>query len=312
MSIVICPECGRELSVSDPGRKFIFCRHCGTKIEVASFTKKPQEPIITQPLQDQTSEVPSQDASVEQLRHQHELEMEQLRYEHELELERLRHENELKQERIKSEYAETAEPAEPAEEAEYASSAPKVQKHSTKKKSLSWKAGHFCKKHPIWAFIIVIAFFQILFGGTSGSSSSSVSSKPPATGVSSKEHNYSSSYNFSSAYTYTSAGGNVYYFLFDLDSQKVCFVSSASDDASISTLSGSDFTTGADSVFHYSNGNYHRNFKYHDSLSDSILTVTESWNSETPVVAQFEKTDVEIAETALNKKRGLQITTLPD
>ena len=316
MVVVTCPECGKELTVSDPNREFVFCRHCGTKIEIAAFVKPlPKQPvqktIITPPPQDSSSEASDSESSVEQLRQQHEIEMEQLRYEHELELERLRHENELERDRMrynhaeKAERAEPAEAAEPAEEVEYTPPTPKSRKHEKKAKPLSWKLGHFCKKHPIWSIIIVIVLFQMIFGGTSNSSSSSASSRPSVTGVPSQEHDYSSSYNFSSAYTYTSTKGNTYYFLFDLASQKVCFVSSASSDASISTLSGSDFTTGMESVFHYSDGNYHRSFKYRDPLSDTVLTLSESWKGDTPTVVQFEKTDVETAEAALNKKDRL-------
>ncbi len=286
MSIVTCPECGRELSVSDPGRKFIFCRHCGTKIEVASFTRKPQEPIITPPPQDQTSEVPSQDASVEQLRHQHELEMEQLRYEHELELERLRHENELKQERIKSEPSETAEPADPAEEAEYASPAPKVQKHSTKKKSLSWKAGHFCKKHPIWAFIIVIAFFQILFGGTSGSSGSSNSSASSSSSPSA----LSNAPHYKYAYCHTESGAPTSYYLFNFDDAKVCFIKTSTNKAWLADLQTVESENDFEAVFYFADGSITRKFKFSDM---HILDITEIVSGDSPSENSYQYEEID-------------------
>lgn len=313
MSIVICPECGKELTVSDPNRKFIFCRHCGAKIEIAAFVKKPpkqppQEPIIAPPSKDLQSETSSQEPSAEQLHHQHEPEMERLRYEHELELERLRHENEMERERMKLNH--TAEETEDDEPEKIVKQPSKKVNRSSEPKGIAWHLGHFWKKHPIWSIIILISVFQIMFGGSTSSSSSVASSKSSVNAVSATEHDFASSYNFSSAYTYTSDTGTTYYFLFDTDAQLVCFVSSASNDASISTLSGSDFATGFESVFHYSDGNYHRSFKYSDPSSDAVLTVSESWKSDTQTVIQFEKTDIEMAEAALNKKDSLQIATL--
>ena len=82
MSTITCPECGKELQVNDPSRAFLFCRHCGTKIAVSAFLKS------AQPYPETVSR--SDDVSIEELCHQHELELEQLRHEHELELERLR------------------------------------------------------------------------------------------------------------------------------------------------------------------------------------------------------------------------------
>lgn len=289
MSIVICPECGKELSVSDPGRKFMFCRHCGTKIEIASFTKKTQGPIITPPPpKDQLSEVPSQGASVEQLRHQHKLEMEQLRYEHELELERLRYENELKQERIKSEYARAAEKvdsaefAEPAEEAEYVSPAPKVRKHSAKKKSLSWKAGHFCKKHPIWAFIIVIAFFQLLFGGTSDSANSPASSSSSGSSLSNASH-------YKYAYCHIESEAPTSYYLFNFDDKKVCFTKTGTNKAWIADLQAVESENDFEAVFYFMDGTITRKFKFSDT---HILDVTEIVSGDSPSEDSYQYEEV--------------------
>ena len=184
MSTITCPECGKELQVNDPSRSFIFCRHCGTKIAVDAFRSthascNSQDPIITPPPKSSWNPNEKSDASAEELRHQHELEMERLRYEHELELERLRHQNEMEREWMKHEYAdaaEKAEPAEPADEAPSYDSSRKKGTHSSENKTLGWRIGHFCGKHPFWTIIIVLVVFQAIFGGSSTKTSSPVSS----------------------------------------------------------------------------------------------------------------------------------------
>lgn len=34
METVICPDCGKQLTVTDPGRQFMFCEYCGAKINL--------------------------------------------------------------------------------------------------------------------------------------------------------------------------------------------------------------------------------------------------------------------------------------
>lgn len=281
MNTIVCPKCGKELTVSDPSRKFIFCRHCGTKIEIAAFVKKPpnqssQEPIITPPPKASQSETSSQEPSAEQLRHQHELELERLRYEHELELERLRHENELERERLKykraeeDERAESADPAEPTEESE---PAPKAKKRSTEKKSLSWKAGHFCKKHPIWTVIIVYCLFMGIFGGTSNSTSSS------------RTTTYSSSLPNISHYTtiyINSDSNNPTYYLFNFDDEKVCFVKTSSNIAWVADLDGSSSENNYEAVFYFAEGTITRKFNFSAVNSQNTLYATEIVASDTP------------------------------
>lgn len=270
MSIVICPECGKELTVSDPNRKFIFCRHCGAKIEIAAFVKKPpkqppQEPIIAPPSKDLHSETPSQEPSAEQLRHQHELEMERLRHEHELELERLRHENEMERERMKLNHT--------AEEAEPASPAPKAKKRSATKKSLSWKAGHFCKKHPIWTVIIVYCLFMGIFGGTSTSTSSSRSTTYPSS-LPNISH-YTTIYSDSDS-------NNPTYYLFNFDDRKVCFAKTSSNIAWVANLDGSGSENNYEAVFYFAEGTITRKFNFSAVNSQNSLYVTEIVASDTP------------------------------
>lgn len=320
MAIITCPECGRELTVSDTNRAFIFCRHCGTKIEIAASITHPlkqqtQKSTITPPPKDSVAQPSEGEPSAEALRHQHELEIERLRYEHELELERLRHENEMETERIKHSHTKATESTDEIEADEQENpvkASSKKAKRSSEPKGIAWHLGHFWKKHPVWCIIILIGVFQMLFGGTAGSSSSTASSRPAVNTVSATEHDFASSYNFSSAYTYTSDTGNTYYFLFDTDAQLVCFVSSATDQASISTFSGTDFSDGVSSVFHYSEGNYHRTFKYRLPSNDDTMNITESWKDESPTMIRFKKTDVATAETALNQKATLYNAVLPN
>lgn len=308
MSTITCPECGKELQVNDPSRSFIFCRHCGTKIAVDAFRSthascNSQDPIITPPPKSSWNPNEKSDASAEELRHQHELEMERLRYEHELELERLRHQNEMEREWMKHEYAdaaEKAEPAEPADEAPSYDSSRKKGTHSSENKTLGWRIGHFCGKHPFWTIIIVLVVFQAIFGGSSTKTSSPVSSVS-----SSSKTIQASSANYSTAYTHTTSSGTVYYFLFDQDTNTVCFLDSKTDRADVASYVGSGFATdtGVDSVFYYSDGAIHRNFIYKESSDDSVLTITEYSGSETPHTLSFEKADLAAATSALNEKR---------
>ena len=34
MNTIVCPKCGKTLTVSDPSRAFVFCEYCGTKINL--------------------------------------------------------------------------------------------------------------------------------------------------------------------------------------------------------------------------------------------------------------------------------------
>ena len=34
MNTIVCPKCGKTLTVSDPSRTFVFCEYCGTKINL--------------------------------------------------------------------------------------------------------------------------------------------------------------------------------------------------------------------------------------------------------------------------------------
>ena len=265
MLTVTCPECGRELTVSDPERKFMFCRYCGAQIQVASCIKKP-------------SSAQSTDSDVENLRAQHELELERLRHEHELEMERIRHEHEMEREHLKYIYAEEAEPAEPAEEVAYEEPAPKSKRH--KNKSLSWKAGHFCRKHPIWTIFIVYVLFMGIFGGSSSSSTSTSSSKA----IVSSSVAVSSDLPDASSYTEVYADGSdddVAYLLFDYMDRKVCFTKKGNQYAFVTDFAHADFTNGFDSVFYSSDGSYiNRHFQYKEVNGITVLSVIEQASDE--------------------------------
>lgn len=34
MNTIVCPKCGKSLTVADPSRSFVFCQYCGTKINI--------------------------------------------------------------------------------------------------------------------------------------------------------------------------------------------------------------------------------------------------------------------------------------
>lgn len=115
---------------------------------------------------------------------------------------------------------------------------------------------------------------------------------------------------FSQAYTYTS-GSNTYYLLFASNVNVVCLTSSKSGNAGLTTYQGASLTDGLDSVFYYSSGTCHRNFKYQDFSNDSILLVTETSGGSLPEVHQFEKTDLETAKTALDEMRAIYDVSKP-
>ena len=115
---------------------------------------------------------------------------------------------------------------------------------------------------------------------------------------------------FSQAYTYTS-GSNTYYLLLSSNVNVVCLTSSKSGNAGLTTYQGASLADGLDSVFYYSGGSCHRNFKYQDSSSDSILLVTETSGGSLPEVHYFKKADLETAKTALDEMRAIYDVSKP-
>ena len=116
--------------------------------------------------------------------------------------------------------------------------------------------------------------------------------------------------NFSTAYTYTS-GRDTYYLLFGSNVKAVWLTSSKSGKAYLTTYQGEGLANGVDSVFYYSEGTCHRNFKYQEPGSDSVLLVTETSGVNLPVVYAFEKANLEVAKTALDEMKTVYDVSKP-
>nr|DAF56602.1 MAG TPA: hypothetical protein [Siphoviridae sp. ct1E017] len=112
------------------------------------------------------------------------------------------------------------------------------------------------------------------------------------------------------AYTYTS-GLDTRYLLFASDTNAVWLTSSRTGNACLTTYQGSSLANGIDSVFYYSDGTCHRNFKYQDSSDDSVLLVTETYGGSLPKVLPFEKADLETAKTALDEMKTVYDVSKP-
>ena len=116
---------------------------------------------------------------------------------------------------------------------------------------------------------------------------------------------------FSLAYTYTSGIGDTYYLMFSSNSNMVCLTSSASKVACIASFQGTSLKTGVDSVFYYSDGACHRNFKYQDPSDSSLLTVTETEGGKTAKTYSFTQADIEAATTALTEMTAVYDISKP-
>ena len=112
------------------------------------------------------------------------------------------------------------------------------------------------------------------------------------------------------AYTYTS-GLDTHYLLFSSDTNAVWLTSSRTGNACLATYQGSSLANGIDSVFYYSDGACHRNFKYRDPSDDSVLFVTETYGGSLPKVFPFEKADLEAAKTALDEMKTVYDVSKP-
>lgn len=112
------------------------------------------------------------------------------------------------------------------------------------------------------------------------------------------------------AYTYTS-GLDTCYLLFSSDTNAVWLTSSRTGNACLATYQGTSLANGVDSVFYYSDGTCHRNFKYQDPSDDSILLVTETYGGSLPKVLSFEKADLEVAKTALDEMKTVYDVSKP-
>lgn len=116
---------------------------------------------------------------------------------------------------------------------------------------------------------------------------------------------------FSLAYTYTSGIGDTYYLMFSSNSNMVCLTSSASKVACIASFQGTSLKTGVDSVFYYSDGACHRNFKYQDPSDPSILTITETEGGKAAKAYSFEQVDIETATIALTEMTAVYDISKP-
>ena len=159
------------------------------------------------------------------------------------------------------------------------------------------------RKHPFKVLLIVcavlLALWAVFFIFKSSSFAKSFRGRFITTGC-----------DFSLAYTYTSSS-NTYYLLFASDLNAIWLTSSRSGNAFLSTYRGTSLTTGIDSVFYYSDGPCHRNFKYQDPSSDSVLLVTETSGGSLPEVYPFKKADLKAAKTALDEMSAIYDISKP-
>lgn len=159
------------------------------------------------------------------------------------------------------------------------------------------------RKHPLKVFLIFCAvIFAVWIVFTAFKTSSFAKSF--------RGQFIAAASDFSQAYTYTS-GSNTYYLLFASNVNVVCLTSSKSGNAGLASYQGACLADGLDSVFYYSGGTCHRNFKYQDSTNDSVLLVTETSGGSLPEVHCFEKTDLETAKTALDEMRTIYDVSKP-
>lgn len=158
-------------------------------------------------------------------------------------------------------------------------------------------------KHPLKFFLIICAaIFAVWIAFTAFNTSSFAKSF--------RGQFITAASDFSQAYTYTS-GSNTYYLLFASNVNVVCLTSSKSGNAGLASYQGTSLADGLDSVFYYSSGTCHRNFKYQDALDDSVLLVTETSGGSLPEVHHFEKTDLETAKIALDEMRTIYDVSKP-
>lgn len=158
-------------------------------------------------------------------------------------------------------------------------------------------------KHPLKFFLIICAaIFAVWFAFSTLKASSFAKSF--------RGGFIAAASDFSQAYIYTS-GSNTYYLLLASNVNVVCLTSSKSGNAGLTTYQGASLADGLDSVFYYSGGSCHRNFKYQDSSSDSILLVTETSGGNLPEVHYFKKADLETAKTALDEMRAIYDVSKP-
>lgn len=159
------------------------------------------------------------------------------------------------------------------------------------------------RKHPLKVFLVVcVVIFAIWISFTAFKTSSFAKSF--------RGQFITAASDFSQAYTYTS-GNNTYYLLFASNVNVVCLTSFKSGNAGLASYQGASLADGLDSVFYYSGGTCHRNFKYQDAANDSVLLVTETSGGSLPEVHRFEKTDLEVAKTALDEMHAVYDVSKP-
>lgn len=278
-----CPSCGAELPISDPTRKQLFCRRCGTKIKLESSSAA-------------SNEVDSNEAEIKRL--QQELEIERLK--HQQEMERLKHQ----QERLRYEAELTKERSQKEDEAffsryevilsddpdgipvdnflsgNYASHTPKEDASH----NFGYLLGRFFKKHPYISVLLVCALLSQCGGSSSTSSNSTSKSSSTASSTSSQVSTSlpSDSYLSTAEYVYDSAyclktKDNTYYFMFDFQDAVVCFVSTYAGYSSYWKLTSSNLDECVDLVSYLHDGtSYKRSVRAIEAGSLKQLIYTET------------------------------------
>ena len=295
--LIFCPECGKELSVSDSSRPKVFCRYCGAEVDLAEILSYPERADVSSKESDIPQ--PPKDATPEELRAWYDLRAEQLRHEHELELERLRHHNEMELERERAKNSASSTPKKtsvPEEDEIPYTPPPTAQKLSER---TTWDdfcdifryMGEFLVKS-----ILVIALLFALFRAVNFFTVKKDQSK--------------AEYNYTAAYADHVDGG--YYYLFDPSAQKVCMIACKAGYAYLADCSEVDFDKGCTSTFYFSEKNYTRRFQYSKSGSDNFLTVTIIPSDGGDItIRKYTKTTVTLAKDALSKASQVVDVTSP-